>query len=177
MLNRVCMLKIIEFGFSTIICKHDVSGYSEIFHKCQRWGFWSDPDRSGCHKENKKKIIKIGQLLTKCWYPRSVSLITAKEQSTAKNFFCKMCQNQCGRISAIPGHTVKYDIPKCIYFSRENNFLHYILNYINIFSVKLTKNISFYYFWLKKIVKVIQNQYSVINSHPYCKISGFGFTF
>ncbi len=40
-------------------------GYREIFYIHQRYDFWPDPDSSDSHKENKKKIIKIGPLLAK----------------------------------------------------------------------------------------------------------------
>ncbi len=30
-------------------------GYREIFHICQKLGFWPYLDSSGCHNENKKK--------------------------------------------------------------------------------------------------------------------------
>ncbi len=68
------------------------------------------------------------------WGLLPVSLITAKEESTAKyrkELFCKMCQNKYACISVTTGPIVKYDIPKCIYISRENHFFDYILDQIN----------------------------------------------
>ncbi len=42
-----------------------VRGYNGIFYINQRGCFWSDPESSNSHKQNKKKIIKIGPLVTK----------------------------------------------------------------------------------------------------------------
>ncbi len=47
-------------------CDINISrGYSEIFHICCRSNFLPDLHCPGSHDENKKKIIKIGALLTK----------------------------------------------------------------------------------------------------------------
>ena len=92
-----------------------------------------------------KSAQKVGTILPLSYLPltlnayqcrSSVSLITAKEQSTGKyrkELFGKMLQNKFGGISATNGPTVKYDIPKCIYISREIHLFDYILDQINTF--------------------------------------------
>ena len=93
--------------------------------------FTADQKVRALGKKKKKKKLRLTDRRS-----TPVSLITAKEQSTAKyrkELFDKMCQNKYGHISAITGLTVKYDIPICFYISRETHFFDYILDQINRF--------------------------------------------
>ncbi len=56
---------LLMMSIMSVCVSHSSREYSGIFYICQRCVFWSDPDSPGFHKENKKKIIKIGLLLAK----------------------------------------------------------------------------------------------------------------